>query len=540
MATITDVPLDDIKLFLTSNNRPIPQTPEKIYLTAIDLIRSGTAQNIPPSIADFIIATNLASHGIKVPTIKLTDILNANDNDLRDLSNLLTLSYIDKERIIRILDYLDVLINDSDIFDTLSPEIFEKVVEQLDCRSMLLLCQLSNKFQDFCQFRLDDLLRKKLSSITKLNLTNYSRLDLVRLCQFPSHYPNNISVASVHTLLLNIHKEVYVCGDNNAGQLGLGDYSNKNTPTKNDFLQDIVQVAAGYNHSLVLSEDGLVYSFGRNTSGCLGIGLTSQELPATSKPTIVIEDIIQVAAGNNHSLVLDRDGNVLSCGNNSLGQLGLGDNIYVTTMEIIPSINNIIQISTGIAYSLALTNTGQVYAWGYNSFGQLGLGYIFNTNIPTLLSTISNIVQVSAGSSHSLMLNNEGKVYGCGANNSDQPSLGLGDTYNKRDPTLNTYLNNIVYVSAGAGASLTLDKDGQVYAFGRNEYGLFGSNIQQIIPLLLSDMNDIIQIANKRHIVLLQADGRIYVHGPNSSGQLGLGDNNDRNMLTVMDFNIFE
>src|SRR5436853_2253235 len=305
MATITDIPLEDIKNFLISNDRPVPPTTNRIYLTALDLIRSKTAQVIPPLIADWIIAYDLLNRKINVPIYRATDIILSSDNNLYDLANLLTLSHIDKERILRILTYLGVLDNNTKLLDELSPEIIYAIISKLDCKSMFLLCEVSSTFDIFCHDNLDALLREKLSQITGSNLITYDRSELVRLCQFQSsNEPNNISTGFSHTLLLKFNGQVYSCGSNNLGELGLGDTITKNSPILINSLNNIVQVSAGNSFSLALDNIGNVYSFGSNIVGCLGLGQSSVILRATAVPILMFYRTIKISARGKHALVL--------------------------------------------------------------------------------------------------------------------------------------------------------------------------------------------------------------------------------------------
>jgi alpha-tubulin suppressor-like RCC1 family protein len=86
---------------------------------------------------------------------------------------------------------------------------------------------------------------------------------------------------------------------------------------------------------------------------------------------------IQVAVGGMYSLVLRNDGVVYSFGANEVGQLGLG---YFSSQQLLPlsidSLNgiNIVQLSAGNAHSLILTNRGKVYSFGSSQYQQNGLG----------------------------------------------------------------------------------------------------------------------------------------------------------------------
>merc|ERR1711879_236267 len=147
---------------------------------------------------------------------------------------------------------------------------------------------------------------------------------------------------------------------------------------------------------------------------------------------------IKVAAGGSHSLVLSKEGRVLSFGQNSYGQLGLG-HFSCTIMS--PAQVHVeaaaVEIEAGAHHSLVLTNDGRVYSFGLAQHGQLGHGNDLRDNPePTLIRSLERerIVDVAAGNNFSLVLSAEGTVFsfGCGKNG----RLGKGDESNATQPTV--------------------------------------------------------------------------------------------------------
>jgi hypothetical protein len=90
-----------------------------------------------------------------------------------------------------------------------------------------------------------------------------------------------VAAGAMHSLVLTESGEVYAWGDNEFGQLGLGDMVVRLTPTKVEGLPKVKAVAAGYDHSLVLTESGEVYAWGWNDYGQLGLGDTEDRLTPT-------------------------------------------------------------------------------------------------------------------------------------------------------------------------------------------------------------------------------------------------------------------
>src|SRR5437870_5653543 len=159
MQSITAIPSDDIVSFLQSNNIPLSSNVRQNYLTAWNLLRSNAYQSAPSSIADWIIASNLATSNIHLPSMKLLDILAMSDVNLTNLTTELTLPIIDKERFIHILRYSNALLDDISILENLPNDVIFTILTNLDCKSILLMCRLSSNLSNFCQRNLDNLLR---------------------------------------------------------------------------------------------------------------------------------------------------------------------------------------------------------------------------------------------------------------------------------------------------------------------------------------------------------------------------------------------
>jgi alpha-tubulin suppressor-like RCC1 family protein len=96
---------------------------------------------------------------------------------------------------------------------------------------------------------------------------------------------------------------------------------------------EALQVAAGGEHTVVLDLDNNIWTFGDNFSGQLGLGLNSSK---QFVPTQISNfKAKQIAAGNKHTVVIDWENNVWTFGNNRVGQLGLGDNNYTYSIKSI-------------------------------------------------------------------------------------------------------------------------------------------------------------------------------------------------------------
>lgn len=149
-------------------------------------------------------------------------------------------------------------------------------------------------------------------------------------------------------------------GLNDNFQLGLGNTQNRNIPTLNPYLKDIVQISCGNYHSLCLDNQGRVWSFGSNYHYQLGL----QDIHVGSIPVLIhdLERIIQVSARHDHSLCLDNQGRVWSFGYGVSGGMMLQNSKTLSYQPLlIPELKNIVQVSADRHKSLCLDDRGKIW-----------------------------------------------------------------------------------------------------------------------------------------------------------------------------------
>jgi len=197
-------------------------------------------------------------------------------------------------------------------------------------------------------------------------------------------------------------------------------------------------IAGGGQHTVVVTPDGHVWTWGDNGSNRLGLGpgASSKKVPTpvTALSAIVI---VAVAAGNDFTLALDGSGVVWAWGGNGSGQLGVGDfsTRNVPTQITALSSLTIVAIAAGDGHSVALDSTGTVWTWGRNSEGELGNGLTTSSNVPVQLSAPTSVTAICAGRYHTLAVKNDGTnstVWGWGYNLYGQ--LGLGTPARRSGP----------------------------------------------------------------------------------------------------------
>lgn len=319
-------------------------------------------------------------------------------------------------------------------------------------------------------------------------------------------------------------------GLNIEGQLGNGTTGGAGTvPAPVLGLSNgVTAVAAGGSHSLAV-RNGALYTWGLGYFGQLGNGSHGNQA-STNVPGAISSlssGVTAVAAGDNHSLAI-QNGAVFTWGSNGYGQLGngtKGSEHYDTPAPVSTLASRVSVIAGGTATSFAIRD-GMLYAWGENSSGELGLGNMGITTTPTVVSAFNGgVTAVVVGSAHSLMVQN-GALYACGQNLNGQ--LGGGSSDGSRTPqAVNGFSSRVTSVAAGSYHSLAV-QNGYVFAWGYNAEGQVGdgTTTDRTTPVQIdaTDLHDIKAVAaGAFSSYALAADGSVWGWGYANAGELGLG-----------------
>jgi alpha-tubulin suppressor-like RCC1 family protein len=272
---------------------------------------------------------------------------------------------------------------------------------------------------------------------------------------------------------------------NTDGRLGVGDMNSPVNWAK--AVQGIPVgvtvdgLSAGGTHSLILAGEK-VYVAGSDRYGQLGQGAVNGANKASFTPVVMTSDIpAAVAAGGNHSLIVTTSGKVFACGDNTYGQLAQPATTASsgTFVEVnFPGLSTkIVSVAAGADHNLAVDENGGVWVWGRNNYGQLGKG---NRSVaernPSKLNLGDGVFaeSVAAGFSHSLILTTDGEVLGFGRNNSGQTGqVTTTSVVTAPSPIYKGLieLSEIRSIAAGTDSSFAITESGQLYSWGYNAYG---------------------------------------------------------------------
>ena len=350
-----------------------------------------------------------------------------------------------------------------------------------------------------------------------------------------------------HTVTLSDDGTIYSFGRNSKGQLGLGEFNDiVSIPTPIPNIPQITEIACGRFFTVCVDHGGGLWSFGSNNKGQLGTGSNTRYY---NSPQIVedIPPVRYVSCGYHHVLIITNDSNLWSCGRNDFGQLCLGKTGNQLNYQQ-TSFNQISKICTGDHHSLFQNDRGEIFGCGHNAYGEIGLGHEIHPQITvTLLPNLPlNIVQFSSGSHHSLFLDSDGKVFSVGYNGCG--NLGLG---HKRNQNVLNQISNIPpirTISCTAASSYLIDVEGNVWSFGHNGDGKLGQeyidslNVIVYIPIKVPSLNNIVQISKGPfgdHFLAKDSQNKIFVAGYNLFGQLGTENSTSITKLEEMNSKYF-
>ncbi|AYV81199.1 MAG: chromosome condensation regulator [Harvfovirus sp.] len=223
------------------------------------------------------------------------------------------------------------------------------------------------------------------------------------------------------------------CGNNAFGQLGLGleDNEIRNIFSEIKNIPKTVAKVICWHHSVFIKfEDGTLMSCGDNHAGQLGLGNNTDK--NIFHEIFIPKNIFEVITRGSHTIIRLNDGRLMSCGNNQYGQLGLADYKSRNLFCDIPGIGtNIVELACGSHYIVIRMTDGKLMGCGYNVNGELGLGDYANKNSYQEIRDIpKNIKKVECGPNHTFLELTDGTLMCSGYNIYGQLGLHHNKTRN--------------------------------------------------------------------------------------------------------------
>jgi len=294
----------------------------------------------------------------------------------------------------------------------------------------------------------------------------------------------------------------------------------------------VTAVAGGREHTCALTKHGSVQCWGRNVSGQLGDGTTTDRLTPVTVSGLE-SGVVAVSASYAHTCALTSGGAVRCWGQNAYGQLGDGTTTDRSAPVAVSGLGSgVVAIATGSWHTCALTSGGAVLCWGINTFGQLGDGTTTTRFVPVAVSGLgSGVVAVAAGPGHTCAITSAGAAQCWGLNAYGQ--LGDGTTANRSTAvTVSGLGSGVVAVGTGGYSSCAVTGGGAVQCWGYNAFGQLGdgTTTQRLTPVAVSGLGTgvVAVTVGDEHACALTSGGAAHCWGWNGSSQLGDGTTTDR------------
>ncbi|KAK6159979.1 hypothetical protein DH2020_003360 [Rehmannia glutinosa] len=324
---------------------------------------------------------------------------------------------------------------------------------------------------------------------------------------------------------------------------------------------DVHRIACGNRHAVLVTKQGEIFSWGEEAGGRLGHGVESDVSHPKLIQTLSGKSIEMVACGEYHTCAVTISGDLYTWGDGSLncGLLGHGSGAshWIPKKVCGPIVGlQVSFVSCGPWHTALLTSAGRLFTFGDGTFGALGHGDRSGTNIPREVEALKGlqttrvacgvwhtaaVVEVASNSGQSPNQSLVGKLFTWG--DGDKGQLGHGDNKPRLVPECVSSLVDTGFSQVVCGNNLTvaLTTSGRVYTMGSTSYGQQGSCLADgKIPICVrGNIADscVEEIAcGSHHVAVLTSKAEVYTWGKGFNGQLGHGDNDDRNVPTLVDF----
>lgn len=332
-----------------------------------------------------------------------------------------------------------------------------------------------------------------------------------------------VAVGGGHVIGIDNLGQVWSWGQNDSGVLGRPTKENDDEVEDDWFINSkestpslvqglpptavFVEIGATDNLSAAITDDGQLWAWGTfidDGQKTFKSGIEYQREPVHIS---AVKNVVKVAGGKDHLVILDKTGNVYTWGVGSSFQLGVAVNSNLRSRVFgplkVPKLTKIKDVSAGEYHSFAIDQEGKVWSWGLNNFGQAGNpdeagdGAVIEQPTNAEFFNDKKIVQIAGGNHHSLALTADGEIYAFGEMNFHQ--LGLdpenlpASTVREKNGTPayvpvptkieGAGIPKFTYVAAGTDHSLAISEDGFAWTWGFGEtYQLGHGNLPDEDP----------------------------------------------------------
>lgn len=212
-----------------------------------------------------------------------------------------------------------------------------------------------------------------------------------------------VSCGSNHSLLLARSGKLYSCGGDDLGQLGHGDCTNQLQPRLLAFFKDpVVEASAGAQHSHAVTSSGELFGWGCSHHGRLGLvtaaahhepymGIRTAKTYCGVPLRVKLDEVRHVSGGTHHTLAVTRNGKLYSFGCGEGGRLGLSAQDDAWEPKPVTLGAGAVMAAAGTSHSVVLTDDKEVYTFGSGGCGELGHGDRATLLVPQKVAFFSEL-----------------------------------------------------------------------------------------------------------------------------------------------------
>jgi len=322
------------------------------------------------------------------------------------------------------------------------------------------------------------------------------------------------------------------------GRLGDGTLTNRSSPVQIG-SSSWTALAAGEAHTAAIRSDGYLFTWGYNFGGQLGDD-TSGSVNNKSSPVQIGSDFASsswtvVAAGSRHTVAITNNGTLFTWGLGTSGQLGDSTLVSKSRAQFISS-SSWTAVAAGYRHTTAIRSGGTLFTWGYGPNGQLGDGTLVTKSSPVQIGS-SSWTAVAAGGSHTAAIRSGGILFTWGTGSNGQ--LGDGTTAQKSSPVtvggpptirsspVQIGSSSWTAVAAGGTHAVAIRSDNLLFTWGLGTSGQLGDStlVSKSSPVQIGSSSWTAVAAGDRHSVAIRSDNLLFAWGYNSLGSLGDGTN---------------
>ncbi|XP_021016916.1 protein RCC2 [Mus caroli] len=317
-------------------------------------------------------------------------------------------------------------------------------------------------------------------------------------------------------------------------------------------------------HSLLITTEGKLWSWGRNEKGQLGHGDTKRVEAPRLIEALSHEAIVLAACGRNHTLALTDTGSVFAFGENKMGQLGLGNqtDAVPSPAQIMYNGQPITKMACGAEFSMLMDCKGNLYSFGCPEYGQLGHNsdgkfiaraqrieydcelvprrvaiFIEKTKDGQILPVPNVVVRdVACGANHTLVLDSQKRVFSWGFGGYGR--LGHAEQKDEMVPRLVKLFDfpgrGATQIYAGYTCSFAVSEVGGLFFWGATNT----SRESTMYPKAVQDLCGwrIRSLACGKSSIIVAADESTISWGPSPTfGELGYGDHKPKSSTAAQE-----